>query len=246
MSHTRLHFDDPISAGALLKLGAEQARYVGRVLRSKPGDGVAVFNADDGEWRAVIERIGKNDATLRVTEQLASATESPLALHLVQGVSRGERMDFVVQKATELGVTRITPVLTDHGMVRLSGDRLKKRRAHWQSVAISACEQSGRIRPPSVDAPVRLNDWFGQCASGDAVRLVLKPGANCALVDSAAPASALCLLIGPEGGFSEREYEDAAIAGFAAVGLGPRVLRTETAAVAAVAIAQSKWGDLQS
>ena len=229
-----------------MKLGADQARYVGRVLRSKPGDDVSVFNADDGEWRAVIERIGKNDATLRVAERLVTDTESPLAVHLVQGVSRGERMDFVVQKATELGVTRITPVLTDHGMVRLSGERLEKRRAHWQSVAVSACEQSGRTRPPGVDAPVRLNDWFGQAADSDALRLILKPGAAATLAGRAAPSSGLCVLIGPEGGFSEREYEDATIAGFEAVGLGPRVLRTETAAVAAVTIAQSLWGDLQS
>ena len=246
MSHTRLHFDDPISAGAIVRLGAEQARYVGRVLRSRPGDAVSVFNAEDGEWRAVIERIGKNDATLRIVERIVAETESPLAVHLVQGVSRGERMDFVVQKATELGVMRITPVLTDHGMVRLSGDRLQKRQAHWQSVAVSACEQSGRIRPPVVDVPVRLNDWFGQAASENALRLILKPGTADSLVDRDAPSSGLCLLVGPEGGFSEREYEDATIAGFEAVGMGPRVLRTETAAVAAVAIVQSQWGDLQN
>lgn len=246
MSRTRLHFDNPITAGALVKLGAEQARYVGRVLRSKPGDEISLFNADDGEWRSVIERIGKNDAALRVVGRIETDTESALAIHLVQGVSRGERMDFVMQKATELGVTRITPVLTDHGMVRLSGDRATKRRAHWQSVAVSACEQSGRIRPPAVETPVRLNDWFGAGASSDATRLVLKPGASDVLGAHDPPSSGLCLLVGPEGGFSDREYEDAGIAGFKACGLGPRVLRTETAAVVAIAIAQSMWGDLQT
>ena len=246
MAHTRLLFPETISPGAVLELGSEQARYVGRVLRSKPGDRLSVFNGDDGEWNAELVRIGKNDATLRVLDRLETRTESPLDIHLVQGISRGERMDFVMQKATELGVRRITPVLTDHGMVRLSGDRLIKRQGHWQAVANSACEQCGRVRPPLVDRPVRLNDWFGENRNSEALQLILRPQAGKPLSGYAAPATTLCLLIGPEGGFSAREYEDAQVAGFRAVELGPRVLRTETAAVTALALAQSLWGDLQA
>ncbi len=246
MTHTRLYYPDRISDGAVLALGSEQARYVGRVLRSKPGDRLSVFNGDDGEWRAEITRIGKNDATLAVLDRLETTTESPLDIHLVQGISRGERMDFVMQKATELGVRHITPVLADHGMVRLADDRAAKRQAHWQSVANSACEQCGRVRPPTVDLPIRLNDWFGEHHEQEAMRLILRPHGGKPLSSCAAPTGTLCLLVGPEGGFSPREYEDAEVSGFQAVALGPRVLRTETAAITALALAQSLWGDLQS
>ncbi len=246
VSHTRLYFPHPISHGAVLELGSDQARYVGRVLRSKPGDRLSVFNGDDGEWQTELVRIGKNDATLRVLEPLDPSTESPLDLHLVQGISRGERMDIVMQKATELGVRRVTPVLADHGMVRLTSERAAKRQAHWQSVANSACEQCGRIRPPRVDLPLRLNDWFGEQRDYDALKLILKPQAGTPLAAVEAPTGTLCFLTGPEGGFSAREYDDAAAAGFLAVELGPRVLRTETAAITALALAQSLWGDLQA
>lgn len=241
---TRLFVSAPLGNGTALVLSGEQARYLGRVLRSRVGDTVTVFNGDSGEWRATIDAINKSGVSLTVGEQLESRTESPLKIHLVQGISRGERMDFVVQKATELGVKRITPVLTDHGVVKLDDTRARKRRDHWQKIAESACEQSGRTRPPLVDAPTGLNAWFGSRGGGDATELILKPGARLALTDIDAPPVKLCLLIGPEGGFSEREYEDAEIAGFQAVSLGPRILRTETAAVASIALAQSAWGDL--
>ena len=153
-------------------------------------------------------------------------------------------MAFVVQKATELGVKRISPVLTDHGVVKLDARRADKRRKHWQRVAESACEQCGRFRPPLIDAPMTLNDWFGAPRDRDTTDLILRPGAIERLSGIGAPQIKLCLLIGPEGGFSDREYDDAEIAGFAPVSIGPRVMRTETAAVTAIAIAQSLWGDL--
>jgi 16S rRNA (uracil1498-N3)-methyltransferase len=241
---TRLLVSGALSNGAELILEGEQARYLGRVLRSRVGDPVQVFNSDDGEWSAIIENISKNAVTLRVEERNETATESPLKIHLVQGISRGERMDFVVQKATELGIKRLTPVLTNHGVVKFDQQRADKRRQHWQQIANSASEQCGRTRPPLVDAPIALNSWFGAKDSADSTELVLKPGATVQLASIAPPATKLCLLIGPEGGFSEREYEDANIAGFQAVALGPRILRTETAALAAITIAQSCWGDL--
>lgn len=240
---TRLFVSAALGNGAELELAGEQARYLGRVLRARVGDRISVFNGDDGEWSADILAITKGTVRVALIEHVATDTESPLKVHLVQGISRGERMDFVVQKATELGVKRITPVLTDYGVVKLDGKRADKRREHWQRIAESACEQCGRVRPPLVDAPVALNRWFGEF-SGDSTQLVLQPDASMALDDKQAPTTKVCLLIGPEGGFSDREYGDAAAAGFDAVSLGPRILRTETAAVAALTIVQALWGDL--
>jgi len=239
-----------LAPGSELRLGEEPARYLGRVLRLNNGDTIHVFNGDDGEWSAEIRRLGKSEVTLVVHDGVERHTESGLKVHLVQGISRGERMDFVMQKATELGVKRITPVLTDFGVVKLDDKRAAKRRDHWQRVAASACEQSGRIRPPLVDTPLALNDWFGNTrdrngGDRDGSDLILRPGAGNPLGSLGAPQTKLCLLIGPEGGFSEREYADADIGGFEAATLGPRILRTETAAVAAIAIAQSLWGDLK-
>lgn len=240
---TRLFVSGALSNDAELVLQGEQANYLGRALRSRVGDTVTVFNGDGGEWPASIEHIGKNSVTLRLGAVVESATESPLKIHLVQGISRGERMAFVVQKATELGVSRITPVLTHHGMVKLDQKRADKRRQHWQHVAESACEQSGRTHPPRIDEPVALNSWFGDRDSAGTMEVVLQATATASLVSLSAPTAGLCLLVGPEGGFSEREYEDAEMAGFQAASLGPRILRTETAALAAVTVAQSCWGD---
>ena len=244
MSLRRMFVAQALAPGSELQLGEEPARYLGRVLRLNSGDTIHVFNGDDGEWSAEIRRLGKSEVTLVVHDSIERRSESGLEVHLVQGISRGERMDFVVQKATELGVQRITPVLTDFGVVKLDDKRAAKRRDHWQRVAESACEQSGRIRPPLVDAPLALNDWFGNARDRDGSDLILHPGAVKSLGTLSEPQSRLCLLIGPEGGFSEREYDDADAAGFDAVTIGPRILRTETAAVAAIAIAQSRWGDL--
>jgi len=214
------------------------------VLRLRVGDSLLVFDGEGNEYAATISGIGKSSATLRVDSQTPSKTESGLRIHLVQGISRGERMDFVVQKATELGVKRITPVLTEHGVVKLDALRAGKRRDHWQKVAASACEQSGRVRLPLVDTPIPLKAWFGNKPEQVDAELILKPGAKTPLARIDAPETKVCVLIGPEGGFSHIEYEDAFVAGFRAVSLGPRVLRTETAAVAALAILQSMWGDL--
>ncbi len=227
-----------------MRLDGDQARYVGKVLRLRPGDLLRVFNGDDGEFDAQLQKVTKSSADVLVEGPVETATESALKLHLVQGISRGERMDFVVQKATELGVKRITPVLTEYGMVKLDEKRAAKRRDHWEGVARSACEQSGRIRPPLIDPPVTLNTWFGMGPRETDTDLIMRPGAVTPLAKIGAPSTKVCLLIGPEGGFSNQEYDDAELAGFTAVSLGPRVLRTETAAIAAVTVVQSLWGDL--
>jgi len=245
MALTRLFVSENISSGAELALDGEKARYIGRVLRLCPGDHLTVFNGEDGEFAASVLHISKSSAVVLVDAHSETATESSLKIHLVQGISRGERMDFVVQKATELGVKRISPVLTDHSVVKLDARRTAKRRYHWQRVAESACEQSGRIRPPLIDEPLSLNSWFGAKTNDTDIDLILQPRAATSLTSIAAPKTKVCLLIGPEGGFSDSEYEDAAVANFKAVALGPRILRTETAAVAALTVAQSLWGDLR-
>ena len=240
---TRLFVSGALGNGAELELVGKQARYLGRVLRVRVGDGVQVFNGDDGEFSAEVLAVTKGTVRLTIVAPVDNGAESPLKVHLVQGISRGERMDFVLQKATELGAKRITPVLTEYGVVKLDAQRAGKRREHWQRIAESACEQCGRVRPPLVDAPIALNRWFGE-SHGDSTQLVLRPGVQKRLADVDAPATKVCLLIGPEGGLSDKEYGDARAAGFDEVSLGPRVLRTETAAVAALTIVQSLWGDL--
>lgn len=242
---TRLLVSGALINGAVIELDEERSRYLGKVLRARVGDSVSAFNGEDTERSATVLSVGKNRVTLELGKRIASVTESPLKIHLVQGVSRSDRMDFVVQKATELGVKRITPVLTEYGVVKLDVDRAEKRREHWQKIAGSACEQSGRVRLPLVDAPVPLKNWFGSKPESVDAELILYPRAATPLTATSAPETKVCVLIGPEGGFSDIEYADAEIAGFKAVSLGPRVLRTESAAIAALAILQAKWGDMR-
>ncbi len=241
---TRLFVSGELINGSELELQGDRARYLGKVLRARVGDEVTVFNGEGPEWHATIAEFSKNRVTLVVGESHDAQVESPLRIHLVQGISRGDRMDMVVQKATELGVKRISPVLTEYGVVKLDEARAAKRQDHWQNIAISACEQSGRTRPPKVDPPVTLKQWFGGKPDSVDAELILAPGAAQALTSIEAPATKVCVLIGPEGGFSDSEYDDAAAAGFTAVSLGPRVLRTESAAIAALAVMQAAWGDL--
>ena len=154
-------------------------------------------------------------------------------------------MDVVVQKATELGVLRISPVLTEFSVVKLGAERAAKRRAHWQKVAQSACEQCTRNIVPAIDAPQPLTNWFADNTGADEAQLILQPGAVASMTAVALPGDSLTILVGPEGGFSTAEYEHARVAGLQAVSMGPRVLRTETAALAALTIAQATWGDIR-
>ena len=242
---TRLFVSGALINGAEIELDGDQARYLGKVLRARVGDAVTVFNGEGPEWPATITRISKSSVGLELRESVEACTESPLKIHLVQGISRGERMDFVVQKAAELGVQRITPVLTEYGVVKLNPDRAEKRREHWQKIATSACEQSGRTRLPLIDTPLPLKNWFGSKPEQVDAELILVPGAATPLATVPAPETKVCVMIGPEGGFSDAEYADAEVSGFTAVSLGPRVLRTESAAIATLAVLQSLWGDLR-
>lgn len=244
MSPTRLYTEGPLQAGAELELGNDQARYIGRVLRLRPDDEMVLFDGRGGEHRAVIRSISKSTVRVAVGPHVDADVESPLAIHLLQGISRGERMDFVMQKATELGVRRITPLITAYSVVKLDDKRVAKRLQHWRGVAVSACEQSGRNALPVIDPPMAFREWLGEYHGAEDTRLVLKPGAKRTLKSVTVATRVLTALIGPEGGLSDAEYELAEATGFQAVGLGPRVLRTETAALAVISAMQALYGDL--
>jgi len=244
MSRTRLHVDSPLSENSEFELTGDPARYIGRVLRLGPNDELTLFDGRGGEYPATILSLGKNNVRLAIAGHVDRDIESPLAIHLLQGISRGDRMDFVVQKATELGVHRITPVITEYSVVRLDPKRAEKRVQHWRGIGASACEQSGRNVLPQIDPPQALRTWLGDNFEGPGDRLIMKPGAKASMKSIDSNVQQLILLIGPEGGFSDSEYELANATGFNAIGFGARILRTETAAVAAITALQTLFGDL--
>ncbi|BCR22890.1 16S rRNA (uracil(1498)-N(3))-methyltransferase [Aquipseudomonas alcaligenes] len=238
MRLSRFFIDAPLSLGQH-ELPEAQAHYISRVLRHVAGDAVQLFDGSGQEYLGELIDVGKKAVRVELREQLAGQAESPLRIHLGQGLSRGERMDWAIQKATELGVSEITPIVSERCEVRLKDERADKRLAHWRQVAISACEQCGRSVLPVIHAPISLAEWQGHVQAE--LKLVLHPVA--APLESHARPHSLAFLIGPEGGLSEAEVEQAKAAGFHAARLGPRVLRTETAPVVALAVAQQLWGD---
>jgi 16S rRNA (uracil1498-N3)-methyltransferase len=258
MSSPRFHVPVVLTEGARIALPENAAHHAARVLRLRAGDTVTLFNGHGGEHAAVIVAIGKHAVEVETGAHRAIERESPLAVTLVQALSSGERMDVTIQKAVELGVSCIVPVESARSVVRLHGERAAKRATHWQQVAISACEQCGRNRVPAVRAITPLDAWLA-AGHSNALRWVLLPDADTtpgmasadragsrrstALRDLPRPARPVELLVGPEGGFTETEAALAQRAGFAPVRLGPRVLRTETAAPALLAAVQALWGD---
>lgn len=238
MRLSRFFIDAPLSLGEH-DLPEAQAHYIGRVLRMAAGDNVQLFDGSGQEYLGQLLEVGKKTVRVVLEQALPGQAESPLHIHLGQGLSRGERMDWAIQKATELGANAITPILSERCEVRLKDERADKRLAHWRQVAISACEQCGRSTLPVIHPPLTLAEWLK--ASDAALKLVLHPVAE-PLVSHDRPDS-LAFLIGPEGGLSDAEVEQAQAAGFHAARLGPRVLRTETAPVVALAVAQQLWGD---
>jgi 16S rRNA (uracil1498-N3)-methyltransferase len=238
MRLSRFFIDAPLSLGEH-ELPEAQAHYIGRVLRMAEGDAVQLFDGSGHEFRGALLEVGKKRVRVQLDETFAGQTESPLRIHLGQGLSRGERMDWAIQKATELGVTEITPIVSERCEVRLKDERAEKRQAHWQQIAVSACEQCGRSVVPVIHPPMPLAQWL---KSSDAeLKLVLHPVAE-PLISHSKPGS-LAFLIGPEGGLNDAEVDQAQDAGFHAARLGPRVLRTETAPVVALSVAQQLWGD---
>ncbi|AOE82854.1 16S rRNA (uracil(1498)-N(3))-methyltransferase [Pseudomonas sp. TCU-HL1] len=238
MRLSRFFIDAPLSLGQH-ELPEAQAHYIGRVLRLVSGDAVQLFDGSGQEYLGELVDVGKKAVRVELRETIAGQAESPLRVHLGQGLSRGERMDWAIQKATELGVAEISPIVSERCEVRLKDERADKRLAHWRQVAISACEQCGRSVLPVIHSPVTLADWQRQVEAD--LKLVLHPVAE-PLASHARPGT-LAFLIGPEGGLSKAEVEAAKAAGFHAARLGPRVLRTETAPIVALSVAQQLWGD---
>jgi 16S rRNA (uracil1498-N3)-methyltransferase len=243
MRLTRVHVPGPLTSGHRHTIDGDAANHIGRVLRLQRGDPLTVFDGRGGEYAARIEEFRNSTVIVLVGEPSTVVRESPLSLTLAQGVSRGERMDWVVQKATELGVSRIVPVLTERTVVRLDAKQAERKLLHWRGIATAACEQSGRDRIPAIDEPLDLAAFLA-AADGHATRALLSPAGNLRIAELARPEAGMIVLIGPEGGLAESEQRAAMAAGFLAVRLGPRVLRTETAAVAALTLLQHQFGDL--
>lgn len=253
MRLTRVHVEEPLAPDSRLMLAEVPANHIRRVLRLVPGDALTLFDGRGGEYEARIEGLRKDAVIVAVGSHRAIERESPLAITLAQGVSRGERMDLVVQKATELGVRRIVPVLTERTVVRLNGQQSDPKVRHWRAIAVAACEQCGRNAVPEIASPVTLERFLsgtllcgaGRAAAEDSTtsRFVLAPESSLRVRD-VPPVASLTLLVGPEGGLADSELEAARAAGYLAVRLGPRILRTETAAIVALAAIQERLGDL--
>jgi 16S rRNA (uracil1498-N3)-methyltransferase len=245
MRVTRIFFDGDIALDSELKLSGHAASHVARVLRLHAGAELTLFNGRGGEYGAVITRIAGATVAVRPHRHNPIERESPLRLTLLQSIARGEKMDWVVQKATELGVARIVPVFTERTVVRLNDEQAAKRAARWRGVAIAACEQCGRNRVPRIAQPVALEACLREnAATGGERRLLLDPASGAA-IGTLDDSRDISLLIGPEGGLPDHERALAAQAGFRGARLGPRTLRTETAALAAIVLLQGRLGDFR-
>ena len=238
----RIHCDLRLGPGAQFTLPDDAAQHVAKSLRLKAGDALVVFDGRGGEYDAAIQRIDRDRVDVKVGAFRDVERESPLALGLVQGLPEADKMDWIIQKSTELGTAWIQPVTCERSVVRLSGDRAARREAHWRRVAVAAAEQCGRTRIPDVRPTLGFLSWLAVPA--ETPRWMLAPGAQPIAAQASVP-SPLELVVGPEGGFSERERLLLVDHGCAAVSLGPRVLRTETAPVAALAAIHALWGDFR-
>jgi 16S rRNA (uracil1498-N3)-methyltransferase len=236
----RLFIDLPLSENSHVELPREASHYLSRVLRLTVDAPLRVFNGLGGEYPATICKLTKNSVSITTGRLDSSDYQSPLHIHLGISLSKGERMDFVIQKATELGVAEISLLNSGRTEVRLKGERLEKRVSHWRKVSISACEQCGRNRIPTIHPPMNLPQWLTN--REESIKLVMQPGTAQPLQQQ--PANSVALLVGPEGGFSEQEIAAATAAAFDSISLGPRILRTETAPLVAISILQHHWGDL--
>jgi len=241
MRLSRIFTAQPLRAEQSVELEAPAGHYLTRVLRMSEGDDIILFNGDGADYPAVIAEVRSQRVVARITGNLSPGNESPLRISLVQAICRGERMDYVLQKATELGVYRIQPLITQRVEVRLDGARQEKRMQHWQGVVTSACEQSGRAFVPAVEPPLSLTDWM--TGADRSLSLVLDPLADNRLSGLSVKGDSISVLVGPEGGFTDEELNALRSKGLLSVSLGPRVLRTETAGPAAIAVLQAKSGD---
>jgi 16S rRNA (uracil1498-N3)-methyltransferase len=238
----RIYLSQSLNPGNEIELDSNALRHVVQVLRLKAGHPLILFNGTGGEFEAQLVKVEKRQAIVQIGRFHDVSRESSLITHLGLGISKGERMDFALQKAVELGISEITPLFTEYCVVQLTGSRVEKKQEHWRAVIISACEQSGRNTIPVLNATTTFTDWLSSIQT--ATRLILDPQADTALSTITLPQPEVTLTVGPEGGFSEAEIELARQVGFLGISLGPRVLRTESAAVASLAAVQCLWGDL--
>ncbi|MCH9843181.1 MAG: 16S rRNA (uracil(1498)-N(3))-methyltransferase [Gammaproteobacteria bacterium] len=244
MRDIRVHTKQQLSSGTEIILDDFAARHIGKVLRLNPGKFVTIFNGEGGEFKSTITKINRNKITLLVGDHVKETNESPLKIHLGIGISRGDRMDTVIQKSTEVGVSEITPLFTERVGVKLENDKVKSRLLHWQKVCISACEQSHRTKIPIINSPKKIEDWIQNASAQKKVMLDPKGKTQISTLKNNNAIVDISLLIGPEGGFSAREVEIAKNSEFDQISLGPRILRTETAPIVAISIFQSMWGDI--
>jgi 16S rRNA (uracil1498-N3)-methyltransferase len=276
MRLTRVHVDAPLRSGQRLAVEGSAGNHIARVLRLRAGDPLTLFNGQGGEYGGSIEEIRRDTVLVSVLEHREIERESPFQLVLAQGISRADRMDWVVQKATELGVCRIVPIFTERSVVHLDEKQAARKVQHWRSIVIAACEQSGRNRVPQIDQPIGFYEMLQQRdppqdrdalqqprpgeddlpqeprsgnddslhQPGEVARLLLSPTAKLRLADIPPGPPGATVLIGPEGGLADVEQEAAIKSGYTPVRLGPRVLRTETAAVCALTLLQQRFGDL--
>ncbi|WP_314104339.1 16S rRNA (uracil(1498)-N(3))-methyltransferase [uncultured Stenotrophomonas sp.] len=243
MRLTRSHVDLPLAVGQAVSLPEEVANHLVRVMRLREGDGCVLFNGDGHDYSATLVESGKREARVQVVAAQPVDNESPLPITLLQGIARGEKMDLILQKATELGVQAIVPVNAERTEVKLDAARAEKRLAHWRSVVVSACGQSGRARVPSVAPPQGVQE-AARAMPGAALKLTLDPQGEHRLSTLESAPGGVVIAIGPEGGWSPRDRQALAAAGFQGLQLGPRILRTETAGLAAIAALQARLGDL--
>lgn len=242
MRQSRIYTPQTLIVAEKAELTGPAGHYLTRVLRLSKGDSVILFNGDGNDYSGEIADIKSQRVMVKITQRRAAGNESPLKITLVQAICRGERMDNALQKATELGVSGIQPLMCHRVGVRLDQARLEKRMKHWKGVVVSACEQSGRANVPDVNTPLSISEWLS--GTGESTRLVLHPIAQDRLSASSIAGDSLSILVGPEGGFTENEVEQLCASGVVAVSLGPRVLRTETAGPAAIAVLQARIGDM--
>lgn len=245
MRVSRIYTADALEVGKLLKLDREASNHLSRVLRLKAGNPVILFNGDGVDYHGVIEVIERNQVSVHLKDRNTVNVESPLHIHLYQGVSRGDKMDLTLQKGVELGIKEFTPLLTERCGVKLDPKRWEKKVQHWEKVIQSACEQCGRSTLPKLNPVVDLSSALEQTDSSH--HFFLHPDAkhSFSAYSDAEPTGSIALWVGPEGGFSDKEIEQALNNNITAVQLGPRVLRTETAALAAVSVMNSLWGDFK-
>ena len=237
----RVFINAAIDSDQTLHLDSGASHYLSKVLRMQKGRALIVFNDSGNQWHATIKDITKKTVAIETHTSESPQTESPLNTHLAIGISRGERFDWVVQKATELGVSAITPLFTERCEVKLQPDRIKKKCQHWQQISISACEQSLRTRIPSINTPVNFNDFLDTHAFGEHGFVLHHRCSNS--IKSIASLKQCTLVVGPEGGLTEHEIHAAQEAGYTPMSLGPRVLRTETAPISALSLLQWQFGD---